>query len=145
MLALGRFSSFLGATGRQACSLPGDSTTSQAVSTVSREGSIVGASEASQEGRFPSWGQNYFPDRKGSLQESSLVVSQGGSQVGSHLPRDSTTSQAGITVPSNNTATREGPSNAGNYPSTQAGRQVGVQLGTGPPGFPREQYYCPGQ
>ena len=50
----------------------------------------------------------------------------------------------------NSTPAREGPSQAGNNPSTQAGRQavtqaagrqLGAHLGAGPPGFPREQCY----
>ena len=116
--------------GRQADSLLGDSATSQAVSTVSREGSTLVASQASQAGRLPSWGQCYFPDRQGNLLgRKQFMASKAGSQAGSHLPGDSATSQAGSTVPPNNIPTREGPFNAGNNPSTQAGMQVVTQAG----------------
>ena len=67
----------------------------------------------------------------------SLAASQAGSQTGSHLPRDSTSSQASSAALPSSTPARESPSQAGNNPSTQAGRQLGAQLGTEPPRLPK--------
>ena len=77
------------------------------------------------------------------------MASQAGSQAGSHLPGDSTTSKTGSAVPHNIIPTREGPSHAGNKPPTQAGkyslRHAGAQLGIGPSGFQREQCHSSGK
>ena len=79
------------------------------------------------------------PSQEGSSSQSvhSLVSSQAGRQASTPLPRDSTTSQEASTS-SNNTPSGEGLSQVGNNPltdlvPTQAGRQLGIQLGSGPP------------
>ena len=98
--------------GRQAGShLPRDSATSQAVSAVSPN------SPHSQENL--------------SHEGSSLVSSQAGRQSGTHLPREIATSQE-ASASSHNILSGQGPSWAGNNPPTQAGRQLGTQLDSGP-------------
>ena len=127
---LERFSSF---PGRQVPFL-GTALLPQAVSTVSRKGSSLVASQASQAGRqagsLPRDSATSQTVSAVSRKGSSLVPSQA-SRAGrqaSSLPGDSSTSKAGSAVPPNNIPTREGPSHAGNNPSTQAGRQTGKVL-----------------
>ena len=119
--------------GRQAgAHLPGDSATSQAVSTVSRGGSSLVASQAGRQAGSHLPGDNTTSQAVSTIswEGGGLVASQAGSQAGSHLLGDSTSSQASSIVSPNSTPAGEGPSQAGNNPSTQAGRQAGRQTVT---------------
>ena len=59
----------------------------------------------------------------------------GSSQAGRQAGKSATSQEARIS--SHNTSTGNDPSQGGNTPSTQAGRQLGVQLGTRPPRPPK--------